>query len=116
MRIATVSASVRFSKALGDGQHKTVELSAEASLDDDEVWTEAQGSLYHQLGEQLKTLWANGKAQEDPESHAKPTPAPTSPAAPEHYCQEHKTQFKRYEKDGHVWRSHRAGNQWCKEK
>jgi hypothetical protein len=82
MRIATVSASVRFSKALGDGQHKTAELSAEAFLDD-EVWTEAQGSLYHQLGEQLKTLWANGKGQNSPESQ-QPAPAPTPPAAPEH--------------------------------
>jgi hypothetical protein len=41
MKITTVSASVRFSKALGDGQHKTVELAAEAFLDDEEVWTEA---------------------------------------------------------------------------
>jgi hypothetical protein len=115
MRVATVSASVRFSKALGDGQHKTVELSAEAFLDDEEVWTQAQARLYHELGQQMKTLWANGKGQNTSESqqHA---PAPTPPAAPEHYCQEHKTQFKPYEKDGHVWHSHRAGNQWCKEK
>jgi hypothetical protein len=115
MRIATVAASVRFSKALGDGQHKTVELSAEAFLDDDEVWTEVQQKIYRQLGQQLKALWANGNGQNSPESQ-QPAPAPTPPAAPEHYCQEHKTQFKRYEKDGHVWHSHRAGNQWCKEK
>jgi hypothetical protein len=28
MKVTTVSASVRYSKALGDGSHKTVELSA----------------------------------------------------------------------------------------
>src|ERR671915_280780 len=112
MRIATVSAGVRFSKALGDGQHKTVELSAEAFLDDEEVWTEAQGSLYHQLGEQLKTLWANGKAQEGPESHAQPAPAPTPAPARPHWCQQHQVEYKRYERDGQVWHSHRVGNQW----
>jgi hypothetical protein len=112
MRIATVSASVRFSKALGDGQHKTVELSAEAFLDDDEVWTEAQGNLYRELGQQLKTLWANGnsKAAQEPTT----VEAPTTKS--EHYCQEHRTEYNRYGKDGRVWYSHKVGNKWCKEK
>ena len=114
MRIATVAASVRFSKALGDGQHKTVELSAEASLDDDEVWTEAQARLYHQLGEQLKTLWANGKGPNSPESHAQPTPAPT-PARP-HWCHQHQVDYNRFEKGGKTWFSHRTKDgTWCRE-
>ena len=33
MRVTTASASARFSKAIGDGIHKTVELSAEAAVD-----------------------------------------------------------------------------------
>ena len=54
MKVTTVSASARFSKALGDGMHKTVELSAEATVEYAEMWQEAQASLYHQLGEQLR--------------------------------------------------------------
>ena len=36
--------------------------------------------------------------------------------APAHYCQQHGCEYKRYEKDGRVWYSHRVGNQWCREK
>ena len=46
MKVTTVSASVRFSKAIEDGQHKLAELSAEAALDGQAAWTEAQASLY----------------------------------------------------------------------
>lgn len=34
-----------------------------------------------------------------------------------HYCQEHQTEYKRFEKDGRVWYSHKtADGKWCKEK
>ena len=54
-----VSASVRFSGASGDSRFKSIELSAEATVDGKEPWM-AQAKLYHQLGCQLMTLWANG--------------------------------------------------------
>ncbi len=50
MNVTTVSATVRYSKPLPDGAWKAVELSAEASLEPDETWTEAQASLYQELG------------------------------------------------------------------
>ena len=81
MKVTTVSASVRFSKALGDGVHKTVELSAAAALQGQETRAEAQANLYQQLGQQLKTLWDNGKSALD---------APQSPeraAISAHYCE-----------------------------
>ena len=34
-----------------------------------------------------------------------------------HYCNEHGTEFKRFEKEGRVWYSHKAPDgKWCKEK
>ena len=39
-----VSASVRFSGALGDSRFKTIELCAEATLDGKETWSEAHGT------------------------------------------------------------------------
>lgn len=34
-----------------------------------------------------------------------------------HYCEEHQTEFKRFEKDGRVWYSHKAPDgKWCREK
>ena len=38
MKITTVSASVRYSKALGDGSRKTVELGAEGTLTTNKQW------------------------------------------------------------------------------
>ncbi len=101
MKVTTVSASVRYSRALQSGEYKTIELSAEAALDPNEMLTEAQATLYQDLGQQLRTLWtvkANGSGQS------------------EHHCQEHQTEFKKYEKEGRVWYAHRAGEKWCKEK
>ncbi len=76
MNVVTVTANVRFSKALVDGSHKTVELGAEAAVGKQEAWEEAQAALYAALGQQIKVLWTNGipKAQEAP---AQPVPAPT---------------------------------------
>ena len=62
---------------LRDSQHRTVELSAEAALDGNEAWGEAQAELYQQFGQQIKALWDNGqKAAEvptiDPGAPSKP--------------------------------------------
>ena len=111
MRVTTVSASARFSKALGDGVHKTVELSAEANVEARESWQQAQTRLYQELGQQLKALWtakgngngANGNGEAD--------------ATPEHFCQEHGVAFKRFEKEGRVWYSHKLdGGKWCNDR
>lgn len=100
---------MRFSKAIGDGQHKTIELSAEAALDPKETWTEAQASLYQQLGQQIKALWNGGQASNNG--------AQTQPSMPDHYCNEHGTEFKRFEKEGRVWYSHKGPDgKWCREK
>ena len=112
VKVTTVSASVRYSKALDDGSHKTVELSAEAALTAQEQWQEAQASLYHELGQQLRGLWStkangqpiNGEATANGNGNG------------DHYCQEHSVTFKRHEKDGSAWYSHKAGNEWCNER
>ena len=91
-----------------------------ATVDAREDWQQAQGQLYSALGQQLKTLWANGnghKAQEGA-TEAVPMPSgPEPPPPPPHYCQAHQTAFKRFEKDGRVWYSHKGPDgRWCKEK
>ena len=106
MKVTTVSANVRYSKALADGAWKSIELSAEASLDAKEEWQDAQAELYSQLGQQLKTLWAtnsNGQAN-------------NANGQSEHYCAEHEVVFQRYEKQGRIWYAHKAANKWCNEK
>ena len=111
MKVTTVTASVRYSKAIGEGQHKTVELSADATLEPRDDWQEAQASLYQQLGWQLKTLWAQNGAVP---SEVAQVPAPESH---EHFCQGHQTEYKRFEKDGRVWYSHKTDDgKWCKDK
>jgi len=50
MKVTTISASVRYSKAINNGEYKTIELSAEAALEPQEAWKEAQASLYADLG------------------------------------------------------------------
>jgi hypothetical protein len=112
MKVTTVSASVRYSKALGDGSHKTVELSAEATLTPQEEWHKEQATIYHQLGDQLKGLWTsktNGQ-------HANGTASVKGNGNGEHHCQEHGASFKRHDKDGQTWYSHKANGKWCNER
>lgn len=118
MNVTKITATLRYS-AEAKGAWRTIELGAEATLPDrDESWEHAQAELYHQLGQQLKVLWNNGKhAQEGPVVDAHPSQEPTPPpAAPkEHYCKEHQTEFKRHEKADKVWYSHRQEEGWCNE-
>ncbi len=104
MKITTISANVRYSKPLGDGSYKTVELGAEATLNGEDKWTAAQACLYQELGHQLKALWStnsNGSA---------------NGGTSDHHCQEHSTAFQRYEKGSQVWYAHKNGEKWCKER
>ena len=90
--------------------HKTIELSAQAALDSEDNWKNAQSQLYTELGEQLKALWIS-------KTSGQTTKAEDSTAGQsEHYCAEHQTEFKRYEKEGRVWYAHKAGQKWCREK
>ena len=64
--------------------------------------------------------WANGKTAQNghdnaaqPVSESEPPPAL---AQREHWCLEHQTEFKRYERQGKIWYSHKAPDgKWCKE-
>ena len=114
MNVTTISATVRYSKPLPDEAWKAVELSAEASLDPNETWIEAQASLYQDLGRQLKALWTSNGNGQAVNGTAKAEATTTEQS--NHYCQEHQTEFKRYEKDGRTWYAHKAGQKWCREK
>ena len=117
MKVTTVSANVRFSKDTGQGAWKVIELGAEASVDGNEGWQAAQASLYQQLGQQLRALWANGKAEPAPVVGAEPPKEPEPMQTPAHYCAEHQTEYKRFEKGNQVWFSHKGPDgKWCKEK
>ena len=110
MKVKTVSASVRYSKKLNDGEYKTIELGAEATPGTNETWENAQTRLYQELGQQLRTLWAtkvNGKSNNGNDGSHDGTG---------HYCQQHGAPFQRYEKEGRVWYAHKAGEKWCKER
>lgn len=71
MKVKKISANVRYSKAIRPGTYKTVELSAEASIDPKESWEDAQVELYHALGQQLKTLWVSTSNSQDSEYEQK---------------------------------------------
>jgi hypothetical protein len=122
MKITQVAASVRFSKALGPGEHKTIELHAEGSIDAGEDWCICQQRLYGALSGQLKALWSkNGHspehAPEGPEKPVQPPQASGASLVPHgHYCQQHQTEFRRHEKDGRVWYSHKLPKGWCNER
>jgi hypothetical protein len=133
MRVDRISAHVRFSKDTGQGW-KTVELGAEASLDPDEDWTLAGQGLYALLSAQLREVWGWGQNAPNPEpsqngpekpgaptwaeleSYPSPTPREERPPPREHWCPLHQVDFRRYERDGQVWYSHKASEGWCKEK
>ena len=110
MKVTTISAALRFSKDIGHGAWKVIEIGAEASVDPREDWQSAQTTLYQQLGQQMTLLWNNSKSAQESTT----VEAPTTKSG--HYCQEHQTEYNRYEKDGRVWYSHKVGNIWCKEK
>ena len=114
MNITKISASVRFSKAIQPGCYKTIELSAEADVAPRENWHEAQSQLYTDLGDQLRVLWFTRSDQAAP-TEQRNEHEDTSGTAPEHFCSVHNVEFRRHEKNGNVWYSHKNGNSWCNE-
>ena len=120
MEVTTVSASVRFSGAVGPSRFKTVELSAEATVQGDEDWQDAQSELYSRLGKQVKYLWLQGqKALEGAEKAPEDIPGPdltAPPPVPDHYFLEHQAEFKRYHRGANTWYSHKTvDGAWCRE-
>jgi hypothetical protein len=130
MKVERVSASVRYAKEI-EGAWKTVEMGAEAIVDE-ENWVLAQQGLFAQLSAQLREVWgwgqngpAPGHAQNGHErpkeaswegkSSPYPSPAEEKPALRPHFCPLHQKEFKRFEKNGQAWYSHKDGAGWCKE-
>ena len=123
MQVTKVSASVRYSRALAQGEHKTVELSAEASVEEGEQWTLCQQGLFAQLSAQLREVWGWGQNGHPQNGHERPKeevqslpPAEEKPAPQPHWCPEHQTEFRKFEKAGKAWYSHKVPDgSWCKE-
>ena len=120
MKIDRVTATIKYSQDTGKGAWKAVEVGAEGTVDARETWQAAQARLYAELGQQLKTLWANGnggKVVGAPESHVEPVPATEPTETPAHYCREHQTAFKQHSRGENAWYSHkRPDGNWCREK
>ena len=120
MKVTTISATIKYSQDTGKGAWKAVEVGAEGTVDTREHWQQALAVLYADLGQQLKSLWANGnghKPQEPAESHVGAVTELEPTETPAHFCQEHQTPFKRYSRGENVWYSHKtADGKWCREK
>jgi hypothetical protein len=109
MKVTEVSAVVRYS-AEARGAWRSIEVGATASLtNSDETLESAQDELYQRLRQQLRVLWTNGSSRPGVQAE---TPASQNG----HYCQEHQKEFRRYEKGGNAWYSHRQGSSWHNEK
>ena len=127
MKIEKVSANIRYSQDSGKGSWKSVELSAEASIDQRDNWKQSQSELYFELGAQLRSLWSSGTSNgtgavvnrpDAAETAIEPPPKPEPIRPPrEHWCAEHQAAFtQRKGKDGGGWWSHQATDgSWCRE-
>jgi hypothetical protein len=125
MQVNKVTATVRYTQDTGKGAWKSLELGCEASINEREDWLIAQATLYGQLAQQFRELWArNGTA---PEGHQEGhqingersavQSSPDSQQAPDHFCQEHGVPFvARKGKNGATFYSHRQGDGWHNEK
>jgi hypothetical protein len=115
MEVDRVKATLRYS-AEAKGAWRSLEIGAEATVAPDEDWRTAQASLYQQLGQQLQALWENRRADEAPEKPAEVSEEANLSTTPEHYCQQHQVQYRRYEKEGKVLWAHKAPDgTWCRE-
>ena len=123
MKVEKITATIRYSQDTGKGAWKVIELGAEATISDREFWQHCQQELYHQLSGQLKTLWGSKdgttaalNSHNGAESHIEPpTASEPTPTPRPHWCDEHQAEFKRRQKAGVVWYSHRQGKGWCNE-
>jgi hypothetical protein len=123
MKVERVTATIRYSKE-ENGAWKSLELGAEASIAPEDDWQISQALLYVELAGQLKTLWAaNGHKPQEPAQNdsGKPVQEATweeiqsMPSPKAHWCPLHNVEFRRFEKNGRFWYSHKDGDGWCKE-
>ena len=111
MKVTTISANLRFSKDIGHGAWKVIEIGTEASVDLREDWQSAQTALYQQLVQQMAILWNNAKPAQQPPNIE--TPAPKF----DHWCEPHQMEFKRRNGKNGVFYSHKAPDcNWCNER
>ena len=111
MRINEVQAQVRYSSEVR-GSWVTIELGSTASLTSSEETLESvSDELYKRLTKQLKVLWASGHPKDNGQEGHQIAAQPAQPR----YCQEHQKEFKRHEKEGNAWYSHRQGSGWHNE-
>lgn len=108
MKVKTISATLKYSRELQDGEWKGIEVGAEASVHDKEDWKDAQKTLYKELAGQLAGLF-NHNSQKVPQ---KPSEEPTDSS----WCLIHNVKMKRRKKDGQVWYSHKTKDGWCRGK
>ena len=116
MKVTTVTATLSYS-AEAKGAWRSIEVGAEATLtNNEEEWETAQAELYHRLGQQLKTLWANGANKETQAQPGAELPEPPEPPR-EHYCEEHQTEFKSRNGPHGEFYSHqiKGTRVWCNE-
>ena len=122
MKIDRVKATIRYSQDSGKGAWKSLEIGAEGTVDERELWQAALAQLYADLGREFKQLWSSGTRAEvgsgdavaaaAPSEQEEPLPVPVTPennrnGAASHWCQQHQTEYRRFEKDGRSWYSHR---------
>jgi hypothetical protein len=69
MNVNKVTATVRYSQDSGKGAWKSLELGAEASINEKEDWMKAQVALYGQLAQQFKALWSANNGRTPAEGH-----------------------------------------------
>ena len=113
MKVTTISANLRFSKDIGHGAWKVIEIGSEASIDPAENWQTARIAIYPQLGQQITVLWNNGNGKPVQEPSAPETTTPK----PDHWCEEYQTEYQRFSKEGKVWYSHKTSDgKWCRER
>ena len=122
-----ITANVRYSKNIGQGEYKTVELGAEATVGPDSDWYIEHCVLYNSLVKELKELW-NYKKEKDivledtwPTNSSKEE-VPTKPIASSNgneshstICPIHNVPFERKDGFGKAWYSHMVSKGvWCK--
>lgn len=114
MKVTTVSATIRFSEDSGKGAWKSLELGAEAVIEPQEDWEEVQARLYARLTNQFKGLWNKNSVSKA--NYQESMPLEALSAEPEHFCQEHNCEFKKFTKNNKVWYAHPMGDtKWCNE-
>ena len=87
MKVTTISAAIRYSKEIGNGAWKSLEIGAEATVEPREDWHDAEARLYAELSTELRTLWTGtnsntAKNGEDTSGNGEQQPR-------EHWCEEH---------------------------